>query len=152
MPIGFIGGNSRVLLFCTLLIVYGLCQVERQSQGRTQVAFKPGAPSVSLLIWLVVPPMLLYTYSLVFHPIFGPSRYTLFVGPAYLLLVARGLSKLPLSLGIMTAVAGAVLSGIMLVDDVYRFDRYTDWRSAAAYLDQREPRGHSRCCHGKLIW
>lgn len=86
-----------------------------------------------------MPPLLLYTYSRVLHPIFGPSRYTLFVGPAYLLLVARGLSKLPWSLGIIAAVAGAVLSGIMLVDEVYRSDRYTDWRSVAAYLDRREP-------------
>jgi hypothetical protein len=28
----------------------------------------------------------------------------------------------------------------MLVDEVYCSDRYTDWRSAATYLDQREAR------------
>jgi mannosyltransferase len=151
MPIGFIGGNSLVLLFCTLLIVYGLCQVERRSQGRIKVVFKPGAQSISLLIWLVVPPLLLYCYSLVSHPIFGPARYTLFVGPAYLLLVARGLSKLPWSLGIVAAVAGAIFSATMLVDDVYRSDRYTDWRSAAAYLDQRELRATVAVITGSLF-
>ena len=49
-----------------------------------------------VLIWFAVPPLLLYGHSLVSAaPIFGPPRYTLFVGPAYLILVARGLAKLP---------------------------------------------------------
>jgi mannosyltransferase len=139
IPIGFIGGNFWALSVYGLLITYGLCRVERQRHGWIQVALSE-AQSISLLIWFVVPPLLLYAYSRGLHPIFGPARYTLFVGPAYLLLVARGLSKLPWSLGIMTAVAGAVLSGIMLLDDVYRSDRYADWRSAAAYLDRREPK------------
>jgi hypothetical protein len=87
----------------------------------------------------VVPPLLLYTYSYVSHPIFGPARYTLFVGPAYLLLVAHGLSKLPWPVNLITAVAGAALSCIALFDDVYRADRYADWKSVAAYLDRYEP-------------
>ena len=152
MPIGFIGGNSWVLLFCVLLIVYGLCQLERQSRGWIHLIFKPSVQSVSLLIWLMLPPLLLYTYSLVLHPIFGPSRYTLFVGPAYLLLVAQGLSKLPWPAGITAAIAGAVFSGVMLVDDVYRSDRYTDWKSAAAYLDRREPTAIVARHHGRRIW
>ena len=73
------------------------------------------------------------------HPIFGPPRYTLFVGPAYLVLVARGLGKLPWPLAITAAAGGAILSGVMLLNDVYRPDLKADWKDVAAYLNQRDP-------------
>ncbi len=139
VPIGFIGGNFTILVVCSLLIAHGLCDVQRREHGWIRVVLEREAPSSSLLIWLVVPPLLLYGYSRVSHPIFGPARYTLFVGPAYLLLVARALSKLPWSLSITAAAGGAVLSGIMLLGDVYRPDRYADWRSVATYLNRRDP-------------
>ena len=139
MPIGFIGGNSTVLLACLLLIAYGLSGVQRRVHEPVQVVLEHGVASSLLLIWLVIPPFLLYSYSYVAYPIFGPARYTLFVGPAYLLLVAHGLSKLPWSLSVTAAAIGAVLSGIMLLDEVYRPDRYTDWKSVAAYLNWRDP-------------
>jgi hypothetical protein len=91
------------------------------------------------LIWLVIPPLVLYAYSWVLHPIFGPARYTLFVAPAYLILVTRGLAKLPLPLGIAAAAGAAVLSGQMLMSTVYRPDLRADWRGAAAYLESRDP-------------
>ena len=139
MPIGFIGGNFAVLCVCALLIGYGLCSVGRREGGGLRVVLEQPASAVSLLIWLVMPPLVLCLYSLVGHPIFGPARCTLFVGPAYLILVARGLGKLPLPLGITTAGAGAVLSGAMLVSDVYRPDLKADWKEAAVYLDRYEP-------------
>jgi hypothetical protein len=139
MPIGFIGGNFRVLAFCSTLIVYGLCVVQRKENGRLRVVVEHPAIGASLLIWLVVPALFLYAYSRLAHPIFGPARYTLFAAPAYLILVARGLAKLPLPLGIATAVAGAVLSGVLMLGTVYRPDLKADWRGAAAYLDQRDP-------------
>ena len=151
VPIGFIGGNFQVLVLCVLLIVYGLCQVKRQADGWIRVAMEPHAQSISLVIWLIVPPVLLYGYSRVFHPIFGPSRYTLFVGPPYLILVARGMLKLPRSIGIASVAASAILSGYMLLDDVYRSGRDADWRSAAAYLDQREPRAMVAVVTGSLF-
>jgi mannosyltransferase len=139
MPIGFIGGNFAILLVCVVLIAYGLCGVQKQASGRIRVFLEQPALSISLLIWLVVPTLLLYAYSRVAHPIFGPPRYTLFVGPAYLLLVARGLTKLPWPLGIAAVGAGAILSGVMLLNDVYRPDLKADWRNVAAYLNRRDP-------------
>jgi mannosyltransferase len=138
-PIGFIGGNSSALVICLLLIVYGLCQVQGDIYSRPRVVLDAKAPSIALLIWLVVPPLFLYIYSYASYPIFGPARYTLFVGPAYLLLVAHGLSKLRWPINLITAVAGAILSCITLFDDVYRPDRYADWKSVAAYLNWHEP-------------
>jgi hypothetical protein len=97
------------------------------------------ASSISLLIWLVVPTLLLYLYSRVAYPVFGPARYTLFAGPAYLILVARGLAKLPGPLGIAAGAAGAALSGAMLLSDVYRPGLKADWRGVAAYLERHDP-------------
>ena len=139
MPIGFIGGNFKTLLVCSLLVAYGLCGLQRRDDGRFRIVPERAAPSVSLLIWLLVPPVVLYAYSRIAHPIFGPARYTLFVGPAYLMLVARGLSKLAWPLGVTAAVAGAILSGVMLRNDVYRPDLKADWRDAAAFLNRRDP-------------
>ncbi len=139
MPIGFIGGNFVTLLACSLLIACGLCGLQRRDNGGFRIVPEPAAPSISLLIWLLVPPVVLYVYSRVAHPIFGPARYTLFVGPAYLILVARGLSKLVWPLGLAVAAGGVVLSGVMMRNDVYRPDLKADWRGAAAYLNRRDP-------------
>jgi mannosyltransferase len=139
MPIGFIGGNFTILLVCSLLIAYGLCTVQRRKPGGIQIGLKYPITSISLLIWLAIPPVFLYVYSRAAHPIFGPPRYTLFVGPAYLVLVARGLGKLPWLLGITAAGGGAILSGAMLLNDVYRPDLKADWKDVAAYINQRDP-------------
>jgi mannosyltransferase len=139
MPIGFIGGNFVALLVCSLVIVYGFCELQRRENGGFRIVLDHAATSVSLLIWLAVPPLVLYAYSRIAHPIFGPARYTLFVGPAYLILLARGLSKLAWPLGVAVAAGGAILSGVMLLNDVYRPDLKADWRGAAAYLNRRDP-------------
>jgi mannosyltransferase len=138
MPIAFIGGNSAVLLVCVLLIGFGLSSLDRREQGGVRVVLERSASFVPILIWLIVPPLSLYVYSLVAHPIFE-ARYTLFVGPAYLILVARGLGKLPLPVGIAVGAAGAVLSGAMLLSHVYRPDLKADWKAAAAYLNRYDP-------------
>jgi uncharacterized membrane protein len=139
MPIGFIGGNFATLFLCALLIAYGLCEFQRREGGGFRVVTAGGAAAVSLWIWLLIPPVVLYLYSRLAHPIFGPARYTLFVGPAFLILVARGLSRLAWPLAIAVAAGGVILSGVMLRDDVYRPDLKADWRGAAAFLDRHDP-------------
>jgi mannosyltransferase len=139
MPIGYIGGNRWTLVVCSFLILYGLIGPVRQKLPSVPMILDHPAESLSLLLWLVVPPLSLYAYSLIAYPIFGLARYTLFVGPAFLILVARGLAKLPWMLGLTAAGAGAILSGAMLLSDVYRPDLKADWRDLAAYLDQRDP-------------
>ena len=64
MPIGFIGGNFIVLLVCSLVIAYGLCAVRRREDGAIRVALEQPASSISLLIWLVVPPVAVSTFTL----------------------------------------------------------------------------------------
>ena len=89
-PIGFIGGNSVVLLVVVGFIAFGIWRRRRSFNDRDACA-----GPVCLALWLVLPPVLLYAYSMVGSPIFGPARYTLFVAPAYLILMAQGVAMLP---------------------------------------------------------
>ncbi len=141
MPIGFIGGNFRVLVLFAILIAFGQGVVERGEQGRLRLGLEHPVACVSLLIWLLLPPLFLYVYSRVEQPIFGPARYTLFSGPAYLILVARGLARLPAVLRYSSAAGSAVLSGVLLLSMVFRPGLKADWRGAAAWLDRQGSSG-----------
>ena len=128
LPIGFIGGNRFVLGGCLLLILWGT------SGGRRFSAWIP-------LVWFAVPPLLLYGYSLVSHPIFGQARYTLFVGPAYLLLLGRGLSRLPKLAAVLVAGGLAVVSASAIHAEVFDPGAKADWRSAAEAIRRADPVG-----------
>ncbi|MGE5755334.1 MAG: hypothetical protein ACM35G_06415 [Planctomycetaceae bacterium] len=130
MPIGFIGGNRLSLLVTVGILLFGLFGARRGKAGDRRVVVEEPVAASCLLIWFAVPPLLLYAYSRVAYPIFGPPRYTLFVGPAYLLLVARGLAKLPLPHRLALAGAGAALSASLLETLVYAPDLKADWRAA----------------------
>ncbi len=128
LPIGFVGGNRWALLVCLALIVFGLtCR-----SGRSD-APQPTFPAArrAVLIWFLVPPLLLYGYSVVSHPIFGQTRYTLFIGPAYLLLLAQGLARLPRAASLPLASVGLILSMALLQSHVYAPDLKADWRAAS---------------------
>src|SRR5207249_2106628 len=89
-PIGFVGGNFVLLLGLLGVVGFGLTR-------RRSIFLESGdwTGPVCLSLWLVVPPLLLYAYSWIGSPIFGPARYTVFVAPAYLILVAQGLTQVP---------------------------------------------------------
>lgn len=136
LPIGFTGGDSRSLLVFSALAALGFWPRPIRFLTRHP---KP-ATAWPLAAWLAVPPALLYAYSWVGHPIFGPSRYNVFVAPAYLILVARGIA----SLGrFAAAVAGlgllslAVVSGLTAIGAEGKVK--ADWRRAAEILDRRAP-------------
>jgi hypothetical protein len=141
LPIGFIGGNFLTLAAFVALVAYGLMARGGES-GRRWVLDQPGS-SILMLIWFAVPSLLLYGHSLVSSaPIFGPPRYTLFVGPAYLILVAHGLTKLPRVPRYAAAVGAMVLAGALLRTLVYAPDVKADWRGAAKHVhavDARSP-------------
>jgi 4-amino-4-deoxy-L-arabinose transferase-like glycosyltransferase len=141
LPIGFTGGDSRFLLICGAVIAWGLLDLGRpgSSEGFRVRLGDPFAASV-LLIWFAVPPLLLFAHSLVGHPIFGQARYTLFVGPAYLLLLARGITRLPRQARWAFALAVAGLAGLLMENMVYAPDLKADWRSAARSILRWPPR------------
>ncbi len=137
-PIGFIGGNSLILL--GLLGLVGLGILRRRGCLATQSEWSRPA---CLVLWLVLPPTLLYIYSLLKNPVFGPSRYTLYVAPAYLILVAQGLAGLPARARYSTAIVLALLAARDLDATVYAPGLKADWRafsrSLAARTDGESP-------------
>ena len=139
LPIGFIGGNSLTLPGFVALAAYGML-TRGGATGRRLVIDHPSG-TIALLIWFAAPPLMLYGHSLVSSaPIFGPPRYTLFVGPAYLILLARGLAKLPWPFRYATACACVVLAVMLLRTLVYAPDVKADWRDAAARILETDPR------------
>ena len=138
VPIEYIGGNSLVLPICLAIVAAGLVAYVRRPDGdRRYLRIDHPAESLILIVWAAVPPALMYAYSYVGQPIFGPSRYHLFSAPAYLILVARGLTKLPALLRWPLAAAGLVLSMALL--HAYSPTLKADWRGLARWLADRHP-------------
>ena len=135
-PIGFIGGNFVSLSIYCAVIIYGLSRFNMFGIRRACFDSKTDISVICLLSWLVLPCVLLYIYSFIYYPIFGPARYTLAVCPAYLLLVARGLCRLPRPLGIFGLAVSTILSGVMMLNDVYRPDSRANWKDAASFLNR----------------
>jgi uncharacterized membrane protein len=131
-PIGFIGGNSLVLLAVVALMVLGIAR----RRGAFQ-RWDDWAGPVCLMLWLILPPVLLYGYSMVGSPIFGPARYTLFVAPAYLILTAQGLAALPPRARYVVAFGLLLVAIPALRSTVYAPGLKADWRAFSAVLEER---------------
>jgi mannosyltransferase len=136
-PIGFIGGDFRVLVALLLLIALGLWRSIRGSSASSE---RRGphhwSGPVFLVLWLSLPPTVLYVYSLLSYPIFGPARYTAFVAPAFLLLVAAGLRQLPAVLRFPGGLLLAVISALALGPLAYSPDLKADWRGFATAVSR----------------
>jgi hypothetical protein len=128
-PIGFIGGNSVVLLGLLILIGFGLLH-----RRGVFARYSDWSGPACLVLWLVVPPTLLYAYSRLGNPVFGPSRYTLYSAPAYLILVAQGLARLPRFTRACVAVALVPLIVLEMGAKVYAPGLKADWRACATEL------------------
>jgi len=133
VPLEYVGGNGIALLACLAIVALGLISREKPVANLSE--------KLILLIWTAVPPSLMYLYSSVFQPIFGPPRYHLFIAPAYLILLAHGLSKLPPSIRWPAAAAGLVLSISLLQAGVYDRALKSDWRGLALWLEQQSGAG-----------
>ena len=135
-PIGFIGGNSLVMVGLVLLIALGFARrvLVRDQGGRWHVVPKSLKAYGILHVWLIVPPVALYLYSWVSYPVFGPARYTVFVAPAYLILVASGLSRIHPWARYPLALALTAISALALLPVVYAPDLKADWRGFSAEI------------------
>ena len=128
-PIGFLGGNFVVLAGLVCLAGFGL--------ARRRLSFSsPGswAMPVCLMLWMVLPPTLLYAYSWLASPVFGPERYTLFVAPAFLILVVQGLPLLRPLIRYGVLIGLGLLAASMLPTRVYKPDLKADWRGCSATI------------------
>jgi uncharacterized membrane protein len=138
-PVGFVGGNFLVMLGLACLIAFGVARqvLKRDREGRWRVVRERWETPVFLLVWLILPPTALYGYSLVSHPIFGPARYTMFVAPAYLVLVASGLSQVPAVVRYPVALGLVIISSMALGPMVYAPDLKADWREFSKAVAER---------------
>ena len=138
-PIGFVGGNSLLLLVLVGLIAWGIARqvVARDPEGRWRIVPERGTAPFFLLLWLISPPLTLYLYSRVVNPIFGPARYTVFVAPAYLILVALGLSRIPPVLRYPLVLILTIVAVLELGPKVYDPELKADWRGFSADLASR---------------
>ena len=129
-PEAFTGGNGEAAWAGLALLAFGVIAASRRSGDRIKVLGRSiDRSSAALLAWFVVPPALVLAYSLAKYPIFGERRYLLFVGPAYLLLAARGLAALPIRPRVAVLVAFLFFNVQALDRRVYRLHR-PDLRSA----------------------
>ncbi|MGO9464503.1 MAG: glycosyltransferase family 39 protein [Isosphaeraceae bacterium] len=138
VPIGFIGGDFRVLGGLLLLIVAGLL---RHTRGRDigreeQSALRYWSGPAFLLLWFALPPLSLYLYSLVSYPIFGPARYTACSAPAFLVLVAAGLRSMPALVRYPVAGLMTLVSALALGPLAYDPELKADWRAFALEVSQ----------------
>jgi 4-amino-4-deoxy-L-arabinose transferase-like glycosyltransferase len=140
-PIGFTGGNSALLLGLVLLIAIGVTgRLTGDRSGSLALALeRRWLGPVCLLLWLIVPPSLLYFYSMIGHPVFGPQRYTVFVAPAFLVLVAAGLAWLPAMVRYPAALGLTVISALALGSAAYDPELKADWRAFAAAIASQAP-------------
>ena len=140
-PIGFIGGNAVLFLGLVFLIALGTIGRARDATHPTGEAMRV---PVILLCWLIVPPVALYAYSWLFHPVFGPARYTAFVAPAYLVLVASGVSRLPAWARYPVLLGLAIASARALGPAAYDPEIKADWRDFAVEVAERQSHGPHR--------
>jgi mannosyltransferase len=117
VPIEYIGGNKWVLAGCIGVIGYGL--LRRQTAGRALFSVAEPSETIVMIAWAAIPPVMMYAYSYASKPIFGPPRYHLFIAPAYLILLARGLARLPLIIRWGSAAGALFLSLTLLSAGVY---------------------------------
>ena len=135
VPIEYVGGNGAVLGVCLAIIVFGL--LKRDSALRPPcLALSYPAENLIFITWSAVPPLLMYCYSYLSQPIFGPPRYHLYIAPAYLILLAHGLSRFHAAFRWPLLAAGTALSLLLLQS--YQQAMKADWRGLAAWLETQE--------------
>jgi mannosyltransferase len=140
VPIEYVGGTGIAFLVCLAIAALGLCsRVRSGSDNWLRIANLP--EKLILITWTAVPPVLMYLYSSLFQPIFGPPRYHLFIAPAYLTLLAHGLSKLPGVIRWPAAAAGLFLSISLIRGGVYSQGVKADWRALADWLKRQGTEG-----------
>jgi hypothetical protein len=136
VPIEYVGGNSWVLAVCLAIIAVGLRSGGRAA-GPSRLAIASPVKNLVFVTWAAVPPISMYVYSALFQPVFGPARYHLFIAPAYLILLAHGLTRLPPA--IRWPAAAAELGLALALLQTYSPVQKVDWRGFAAWLSERHP-------------
>jgi mannosyltransferase len=135
VPIEYIGGNSVVLVICVATILFGVLS-RRHAEPWSWLAVSNPAENLVFATWATVPPLLMFLYSYLAQPIFGPPRYHLYIAPAYLILLAHGLSRLPTAIR-WPLVATALGLSLFLLQNYHQAVK-SDWHGLAIWLKGHE--------------
>ena len=144
-PKAFLGGTDWAVAVGAALAVAGALVIHRpagtngRKHGRERLKLRDWRATLAFLSWFLIPPLLIHLYSTFRHPISGPIRYVLYVGPAYLLLVGRGLARLPWLARMAATTIILALAIPAFRDRVYDPNAKPDWRAAAATIEQVAP-------------
>ncbi len=142
VPLEYIGGNKWTFAVCLCVVSFGLFRPA--SSGRRWVTLDHPTENLTFLVWLAIPPLLLYTYSYLATPLFGPPRYHLFIAPAYLILLASGLAKLPGMVRWGFAALALGLSLMVIHAGIYAQPVKADWKGVSTWLETQYPVTESR--------
>jgi len=134
MPIGFTGGDSRSLIAFAFLVALALAPWRIPG-----LADRPPVGSWSMAWWLALPPAILFAYSLVRDPLFGPARYNVYCAPAFLVLVGCGISRLRPFTAALAGCLLIVLASLQSVRTTIQAEGKADWRAAGAWLESNAP-------------
>ena len=140
--IAFIGGNSITTLFFMAVCVVAIIKFKeaRQDQGEVKgvpapakrTAFDQFFEGAFLALWIAVPIVVMFAVSKVKTTLLGPGRYTLYLAPAYYILIARGSVKLKKA-GIAIIVFALVLT-LCPVTKMYTTYSKPRWQQAEKEL------------------
>jgi hypothetical protein len=139
-PEGSTGGRIEAVGGAVVLIGVGLWAARRGGQSdRDSQRPSQRRAALLLLAWFVLPTLLLLAYSLLAHGLFSQRRYLLFVAPAYLLLVARGMIALPRPALLAVLAFTTAMTVQVLPRRVYGGQCRPDWRMAAETIRRVAP-------------
>jgi hypothetical protein len=131
-------GGPWPWLAALLVVGLGLAVCLPGANGRRFGKDEPVA-NACVLAWLIVPPALGLADPWLESLNHGPGRCVVLAVPAALLLLARGLAKLPWWWAAPVWVAAIVVAATSLPGLVFAPDRTPDWRAASAALDRLDP-------------
>ena len=85
-----------------------------------------------LLVWMILPIVLTYLYSIIIRPIYWP-RYVIYAAPAYYLIIGRFIAKIKLKKRIVILLSIVILSCFAL-RNVYFPERSGNYRQGIEFL------------------
>ena len=127
-------------LFCTI----GLVSTVRQRSD--SISAPPIWRGLSVAMWVILPPVLTFAYSLIVSPMFV-NRYLIISVPALALLAAAGISRLP-----RPWMQASVLILVLLLSSRglhwwYAQRDKSDWRGVTALIRSRAEPGDAAICY-----
>jgi len=115
-----------------LLYLYGTFQLlrpRRELSNKRELLVK----GLFFSLWLWVPVISLFIFSVLFRPVLGPIRYILYVSPAYYLLISKGVMDIKKKARSIMIIL-LVLASLLFIYEYYRAEKRPDWRGVCGII------------------